>query len=300
MWRFVQISDPHLGSDTDGQWNNRFLCTMMPDVIGCLRKDLAQLQPEFILATGDVASKQTRDAVFAARDLMDSLGFPYYPMGGNHDFVVAESRDWFIDAFQAHLPVSDTVYSFTHKNLHFCVLDPWWQWSDGTLCPFSEGCIAAKLDKDLVGAAWAVPPHQLAWLEYDLEYRRRVPTIIATHYPVLPIPERLQQPGLRDAGHLSNGGILLDLLDRFPQVKAVMSGHLHMHVIERVNNLTQVVTGALPEYPTEYRDLHVYEDRIEVFTCALSNTSFAQRSLIPGKEWAAGQDCDRTAVIPLI
>ena len=82
MWRFVQISDQHLGSQIDGQWNNRFLCSMMPDVIRCLKRDLTGLQPEFILATGDLSSQQTRDAMFAARDLLDSLGFPYYPMGG--------------------------------------------------------------------------------------------------------------------------------------------------------------------------------------------------------------------------
>ena len=97
MWRFVQLTDPHLASRRDGEWNNGFLCTMMPDVMACLRRDLAALAPEFILATGDICSHQTRAAMFEARDLMESLGIPYYPMGGNHDFVLEDSRDWFVE-----------------------------------------------------------------------------------------------------------------------------------------------------------------------------------------------------------
>ena len=301
MWQFLQVSDPHLGSETDGIWNNKFLCTMMPEVMGCLRKDLAGTRADFILATGDIASRQTRDAMFAARDFMDSLGLPYYPMGGNHDFVLDESRDWFLEVFQAHLPVKDTVYSFTHKNLHFCVLDPWWEWSDGTLHPFSEGQAAAKMDKTLECMRWAVPPHQFAWLEDDLANHQGVPAIIATHYPVIAIPQRLRRPGLKDAGYLSNGDDLTGLLESFPQVKAILSGHVHMHFIEPLcDGLTQVVTGALPEFPMEYRLVEVYDDRIEITTQGLSDRSLPQRSLIQGNDWPAGQARDRTATIALI
>lgn len=299
MWRFLQISDPHLASEVDGIWNNNFLCTMMPDVMRCLRKDIAEDKPDFILATGDIASEQTRDATFAARDLMDSLGVPYYPMGGNHDFVLEESRDWFIQAYTAQLPVRDTVYSFTHRNLHFIVLDPWWKWSDDSLSPISEVEVARKQKKTLRGARWALPPHQFAWLENDLREHAGIPTIITMHYPAIDLPERLARPNMRYGGVLDNGGLLMETLRAFPQVKAIIAGHLHMHFIARQNGLTHVTTGAMPEFPVEYRDFHVYEDRIEVFTLGLSDPSYAARSLIPGKEWTAGQPKDRQGVISL-
>ena len=221
MWRFVHLSDLHLASQRDGQWNNRFLCTMMPDVMSCLRRDLAGLEPDFLLVTGDICSTQTRDAMFAARDLMDSLEVPYYPMGGNHDFPLKESRAWFIEAFQEHLPIDDTVYSFTHKNLHFCVLDPWWKWFDGSLCPFRE---KSPEEADLMKhESWALPPHQIAWLDDDLQKHRNVPTIIAMHYPALPIPQHMRRPGFMDAGQLDNGDMLLEFLRDHGQVKAIFS-----------------------------------------------------------------------------
>ena len=298
MWRFVHITDPHLGSYADGRWNNRFICTMMPDVMRCLRRDLAKLQPDFILVTGDLASQPTRDAVFAARDFMDWLGFPYYPMGGNHDFVVEGSRDWFREAYQAHLPGDTFHYSFDHNNLHFCVLDPHWKWLDGSLHGFSETTQPDVAHTDDGRPHWAVPDAQLAWLEEDLERNAKTPTVIACHYPAIPIPERTAKPGMRNAGELDNGGELVALMKRHPQVRAVFSGHFHMNIVEQDDELSHIITGALPEYPTEYRDVCVYADRLEVRTVGLSDPSFAARSLIPGQAWTAGQASDRAVTIP--
>lgn len=299
MWRFVHLSDTHLGSMVDGEWNNRFLCTMMPDVMWCLRRDLAKRRPDFVLVTGDVSSHQSRDAMFAARDLLDSLGVPYYPMGGNHDFLSERMREWFLEAFQAHLPGGDTVYSFTHNNLHVCVLDAWWKWRDDSLCPVAEQSIHDASTISMHGARWALPPHEFAWLEDDLAAHAGLPTIVATHYPALPIPRRLRRPGLRDAGHLENGDILLEICQRHPQVKAIFSGHVHMHIIERHNGIAQVVTGSMPEFPCEYRDIQVYEDRLEIHARALSDTSFAGRSLIAGHDYTLGMPEDRDATLPL-
>ena len=299
MWRFVQLSDPHLASQRDGEWNNRFLCSMMPDLMRCLAQDLAELGPDFVLATGDIASRTSRDGVFEARDEMDGLGLPYYPMGGNHDFVVEESRDWFREAFAHRLPGGNTHYSFDHKNLHFAVLDWNWVWSDGSLHPESEAAIATSQEKTLAGARWALQQEMLDWLDHDLRTTGAHPAVVAIHFPAIRIPDRMRRPQMKDGGCLENGAELIALLKRHPRVKAIFSGHVHVHFIEPLNGLTQVVTGALPEFPSEYRDVQVYPDRIEVHTRTLSDPSFAQRALIPGKDWTQGTPADRFAVIPL-
>ncbi len=299
MWRFVQLSDPHLASQRDGEWNNRFLCSMMPEVMACLRHDLRQFEPDFIFLTGDICSKQTRAAVFQAREFVESLGIRYYPMGGNHDFVLDESRQWFLDAFAHCLPARETFYSFTHKGIHFCVLDPWWKWADGTLDPASEASVAAEIEFSLDRARWVLPPHQFVWLEQDLEEHYGEPTILGMHYPALPIPHRMRRPGYRDSGALDNGRLLLEMLANYPQVKAVFSGHMHMNYIERTRSVVQVVTSALPEFPVEYRLIDVHDDHLVIHTCPLSDPQFARRSLIPGHEWTQGSTRDREAVIAL-
>lgn len=244
MWRFLHLTDMHLGSAIDGQWNNRLLCSMMPEVMRCLKRDIAGIQPDFLLVTGDISSQQSRDGVFAARDFLDDLQVPYYPLGGNHDFLSEASRDWFMEAFEAHLPNNDSVYSFTHKGLHFCILDPWWQWDDDTLCPFGRPCDNAEPTASF--GKWAIPPHEFAWLEEDLEEHRKLPTVLALHYPAVPIPPRIARPGMCDAGHLENADMLFELLARHPQVKAIFAGHVHMNFIHRQDGVAHVVTSAMP------------------------------------------------------
>jgi 3',5'-cyclic AMP phosphodiesterase CpdA len=299
MWRFLQISDPHLGSYTDGRWNNNFICTMMPDVMRCLRRDLREIKPDFILATGDLASRPTRDAVFAARDFIDWLGYPYYPMGGNHDFVVEQSRDWFREAFHAHLPGGRTHYSFSHKGLHFAVLDPMWLWADGSLMPYPAPKISGSAQGRVNRGHWVVPVEQLAWLDADLGVHEAQPAIVACHYPAIAIPERMTRPGMSNAGHLENGNEVIALLKRHENVRAVISGHLHMNIVEQVNGVIHMVTASLPEYPVEYREIAVHDDRMEITTRGLSDPSFAARSLVDNNTWTAGEARDRSVTIPL-
>ena len=298
MWRFVHVSDPHLASTRDGVWNNQFLCSMMSDVMACLRHDLTQVDPDFLLVTGDIVSHRSRDSVIEARDALDGLGVPYYPMGGNHDYYNMESRGWFLEAYDSHLPTPNTVYSFVHKNLRFCVLDPWWVWQDNSLMPFPDPEIEEQQDTDLRNMRWALPPEQFVWLESVLNAHPTMATCLAVHYPVLDIPDRLRQPEYKNAGALENGDLLLNVLSKYPQVKAIFCGHLHTNVITRRNGIAQITTSALPEYPVEYREVRVYEDRMEIHTHGLSDPAFAARSRVPGHEFTRGEEEDRTAVIP--
>jgi hypothetical protein len=178
------------------------------------------------------------------------------------------------------------------------MLEAWWQWRDGSLNPFCEEVAATELDMTLARARWALPPHVFEWLATDLDLHADMPTLLAVHYPAIGLPVRMRKPGYKDSGALENGDLLLDVLEAYPQVKAIFSGHMHLNYIERSRTITQVVTGALPEFPCEFREVLVYEDRLEVRTHSLSDPRFAARSLIPGKEWARGTDQDRSVVIP--
>ena len=293
MWRFLQISDLHFGEVACRQAINHSMHRQIPEIMQCLRKDAPQLEPDFLVATGDLTNQGGCDAVFAARDLLDFLDLPYYPVGGDADFREPESRTWFIDAYSGHLPLADTVYSFTHKNLHFCVLDPWRLWPDGSLAPIMPG-------EETGEEVWAIPPHQLHWLEDDLRSHQHIPTVVLLHYPVLPIPERVSQydEGNR-RGRIAKEHLLLDLLVNHEQVKLLLTGHTHYHCIRSHEGLTEISTGALVEYPIEYREFHVYDDRVEVYTQGLSNEGFARESLIEGREWPGGSADDREHVIAL-
>ena len=293
MWRFLQISDLHFGDVAHPYAINYSMHRQIPEIMQCLRQDTRKSEADLLIATGDFTSHGGCDAVFAARDLLDFLDLPYYPVGGDADFQEEESRTWFIEAYRGHLPLADTVYSFTHKNLHFCVLDPWRLWPDGSLAPTRTGEESGE-------AIWAIPPHQLRWLEDDLRSHQNLPTVVLLHYPVLPIPGRFNQyDDGNSRGRIVKEHLLLELLANHEQVQLLLTGHTHYHCIRSYRGLTEISTAAMVEYPIEYRDFHVYDDRIEVYTQGLTNEGFAQRSLIQGGEWTRGTTHDREHVIAL-
>ncbi|HNZ47277.1 MAG TPA: metallophosphoesterase [Candidatus Hydrogenedentes bacterium] len=299
MWRFVHITDPHLASERDGVWNNRFLCSMMPEVMACLKRDLQRLQPEFLIVSGDIVSHNTEEAVLQARDAIESLGFPYYPLGGNHDCYSLESRKWFTDAYAHRLPDSKTYYSFAHKNIRFFALDPWWVHNDGSLSPEADKNAAKRQQTNLNNMRWALPEEQFLWLIKELERTAEKTACAVSHYPFLPVPDRFRRPGYKFGGNLDNGKKISRELAAFPKMKMVLSGHIHTNSIQRFQGIYHVTTSALPEYPVEFRIVDVYRNRWEIKTQALSDSSFAERSLRPGHSYTAGTTRDRQATIYL-
>jgi len=71
-----------------------------------------------------------------------------------------------------------------------------------------------------------------------------------------------------------------------------------MHYVVEESGVFHITTGALAEYPIEYRVIEVHDDRLEITTQALSDKTFATRSLVHDHTLAAGQECDRSLTIP--
>jgi len=90
------------------------------------------------------------------------------------------------------------------------------------------------------------------WIRQDLDRNRDKPTIVALHEPVHP-PTFLDAPRLRE------------LLDRHPQVVAVLQGHLHRDWEFHRRGTTYLVAPSLgsPRSPA-MKLVHVYPDRLVV------------------------------------
>lgn len=296
MWRFVHLTDTHLGGDRDDDGFHRIIRTFMPDAIACLRRDLARLAPDFVLITGDIAAAQHRDAYFAARDLLDSFSVPYYPLAGNCDHAHEEGRRCFVEAFLPHLPGGDTHFTFTHNGLRFIALDPWWVRSDGSLAPHR-----VHPDSPL---RWAVPPAQLQWLQKTLASDPNTPTVVACHYPVAE-PEPPPGASAPHRGGLEQADALLDILNAHPQVRLYLCGHAHRRHIQPLGGVLsrararQVVTAAFCEYPVEFRMIEVGETHLELTTAGLSTPRFAEESLVEANCWTAGGDEHRSLRLAL-
>ena len=185
-----QLTDAHLGSEPGS-------CLLGMDTDGSLQAVIGLAQherprPGLLLATGDLSDAGSADSYrrFAAytQDLADTGVW----LPGNHDDL---------EAMVAGLP------SGAHVCSHLLL----------------GGWLVVGLNSQIVGdVAGAVAPAELERLEGLLADHADVPTLICLHHQVLPVG-----CAWLDRQRLCNSNELLALVAAHPQVKAVLSGHVH-------------------------------------------------------------------------
>ncbi|MFA6989491.1 MAG: metallophosphoesterase [Candidatus Gastranaerophilaceae bacterium] len=130
-----------------------------------------------------------------------------------------------------------------------------------------------ELDKD-----------QLDWLKKNLELAKDKKVIILMHHPALITSEI---PFNRDF-LLKNSSEFLELAAKYPNIKLVLSGHLHMNSIVKQNKTYFITSSSVSTYPNSFKILTIYNDRFEVENQKIKLPSFIKKSkkLLPDTEYA--------------
>ncbi|MCP5419802.1 MAG: metallophosphoesterase [Gammaproteobacteria bacterium] len=187
--RIIQISDLHLQAQAHGRlWE--------VDVDWGLTAVLEQLTayrwpPDFLLATGDLV--QDDDAAYPRlRDALESLGAPVYCLPGNHD-VPERMKAILRDGAVCH-------------RRH--IIDEYWQFIllDSTLPDSPAGYLADT---------------ELDFLDRTLRAYPRHHAMVCLHHPPVSIG------GAWLDSMVGNGEDLFAVVDRYPQVRAIVWGHIH-------------------------------------------------------------------------
>lgn len=186
----AQITDTHLFADEAKSLLG--LPTVL--VLQTVLERLASLtpQPDLILLTGDLSQDETVESYQWLRSLLLPLGLPVYWVPGNHDQGNAIHQELSQEPLSAEK-------CFTACGWNFILLD-------------------SSVPANVHGHLW---PDELAWLEQQLQAAEQ-PTVIALHHPPMAIGSAWM-----DSINLHNGDNFLAIIDRYPQVKAVLFGHIH-------------------------------------------------------------------------
>lgn len=292
LWSFCAIHDLHLGGSGTGIWNNRMLFDRAESLLAAA---LAQWQadpPDFALFLGDLTNAGDRESFARLAERTRAAPCPLYPAVGNHDAVHHESRQWLVEAIPPPaLEEGWIAYDFVHRGLSFVVLDVAWVAADGTESPAYEAASRP--------VGMTVPRPLLPWLDRTLAAHAPLPTIVCTHYPLLPLRAERIRRGARDAGTLHQPERVLALLDRHPHVRAVLAGHLHLAQVDRRCGVVHATGAALVEWPHAYRRFAVFADAVRVTAHTCADAATQAESLIPGHEWAAGSADEQSYTIPL-
>ncbi|UFH54666.1 metallophosphoesterase [Spirosoma sp. KNUC1025] len=236
--RFAYIGDTHILPETKP----------MEGVAKCFHHAQSHAdKPAFILHGGDVimdalakdrADVQKQwDAWHTVMKAENSLPVEYCI--GNHDvwgFDGAKTdpqygKKWAVDLMK----ISGRYRSFDRNGWHFIILD--------SVQPKPDG-------KWYTGH---IDPEQLDWLKQDLaKTGTKTPVLILSHIPIFSPTGFFSEQNVKDGNWsipgalvLSNTPELLKLFYQYPNVKAALSGH--MHLLDRVdyNGVTYLCNGAV-------------------------------------------------------
>ncbi|MBI3965461.1 MAG: metallophosphoesterase [Chloroflexi bacterium] len=282
--RFVQLSDTHLGHSGRRSWHNENLFDDATTIALQAVRQVNALSPDLVIHTGDVTHQGTEAAFLAARDVLAEVRSPLYLLTGNHDVEVPGGRSAFVARLGQYLPGGRPFGSFELAGFRFVLLDAHWLHGDGALLEY--------LDRDRPRLGMAIPEDQMSWLVGELESHRDATTLVFNHQPLFRSP-RVDVPGTLTAGYLRNGGVLLTLLRRWPQVKACFVGHQHFNEIAAFGWFLHAQTASLIEYPLTFREVTVFGDRLEIVTHQVELPDVLERSLT-GNTWVMGGRDDLT------
>lgn len=189
--RVLQLTDTHLYSDPAtrllGQNTRRTFELVVDAAMGSLSS------VDFILLTGDLVHDDGQEAYLYLRRRLEALETPYYCLPGNHDqpALLASIFD------TTRLASTDTT--------------PGCAWNIVLLDSTIPGEHGGHLDSG-----------QLELLQGSLAARKHAPTLVCLHHQPVPIGS-----AWIDTMALDNPQDFFGILDRHPQVRAVIWGHIH-------------------------------------------------------------------------
>jgi len=186
----AQVTDTHLFADPTQQMMGCLTASTLAAVLAHLRQ--LQPKPDILLLTGDLSHDETPESYQRLQDQLVPLDIPAYWLPGNHDSLPA------MEQVLRQPPISPAKF-FAAGGWRFLLLN--------SLVP---GCVHGELSST-----------SLEWLEQQLQLSDR-PTLISLHHPPCPIHSRWM-----DAINLQSPEKLFAVIDRYPQVKLVVFGHIH-------------------------------------------------------------------------
>lgn len=187
----AQVTDIHLFADE----NHELLGMPTTESFQAVIQSLREQQPELdlLLLTGDLSGDGTHQSYESVQNLLCPLQIPTYWLPGNHDSAIAMEQ-------VLNLGLVSRRKSFERCGWNFVLLN---------------SCVPGYVHGHLSVLT-------LQWLDSQLKMIGDKPTLVALHHP----PFYVNSDWL-DRSILQNPEEFFAVLDRHPQVKLVLFGHIH-------------------------------------------------------------------------
>ena len=197
---------------------------------------------DFTVILGDLVDVGPKDLA-PVLERLDKLGKPYYTILGNHDYVDVEDGAALYKIYK----MPSSYYTVEQGDWLFILLNT------NELAEYATTAGSAQRDEwqtlsnELKAAKrsnnqpWngGISSEQLKWMERQLEKAQstRKKVIVFTHHPLYP------ENGLETL----NNREILALIEKYPSVKAVISGHHHQGNFATYKNIPMITLEGMVE-----------------------------------------------------
>ena len=235
--QLLQFTDTHLFADASGALLGVNTEQSLQAVLNLARQQ--HWPPDLILTTGDLVHDGSAQAYARFLRHFSDLGAPVYSLPGNHD---AAPRLY----AQLQQPSVQALHHVLRDHWQFCLLD--------TSVPGSEGGHLAAAELQRLDAQLAAHPDHHA--------------LVCLHHQPVPMGSRWL-----DTMAVDNADALFAVLDRHPQVRGLLWGHVHqdfhqrrkgVQLIASPSTCIQFAPGstefAIDDTPPGYRWLRLHDD----------------------------------------
>jgi len=182
---------------------------------------------DFIVFSGDNLAKTGKDNLKSFIKKAKSLKYPYYIVLGSKDiskqkdFGKKEYAEYLKKKVKTHKKFNSPNYVFEKNRLVFIVVD-----GSKEVIPTPMGYYRDDV---------------LNWLDDQLYKYKDKKVIILQHYPIIP-------PAKKENLYTYKADEYLELLSRYSNVKAIISGHFGVNNEQTFNGVLHISTAKAPTY----------------------------------------------------
>jgi len=238
---FIQVTDVHLDSHSTKS-NQRMLQyseSLLKDAISQIN---IMNDVDMIVFSGDVINRPDKTEFEKFISMANTLKKPWFYAPGNHDIGIV--RGLSREEISSLIKQNSLYYEYS-PNADFCFI-------------FLDGVITSGIT-----ANGFFPKEELNWLDETLSKNKTKKVVIIQHYPVV-------EPFKSYTHKVKNDAEYLQILDKNPNVIAVVSGHYHSSKITLRKNVLHISTPALIEYPNSFRKIKISKtkegEKVEIKT----------------------------------
>ncbi|MDA8099769.1 MAG: metallophosphoesterase [Nitrospiraceae bacterium] len=260
---FAHITDLHLDVKGTSTWQYRE--KSVPLFIDTLRQ-IGRLQKlSFVLFGGDQvhAGPNDRESLFVFQEWAKQLDVTHYILLGNMEVSPIPGKSKF--------GRSEYLFALRGRGL-----EP--GQASWTADPV-KGVRVIGFDVTVDGKPYGeASPLGLKWLAETLDDAKdKKLVIVATHQLLLPTCPRDSTPEW-SLFMVKNHAVVRELLEQYPNVRLVLSGHHHVSKVETVKQITYVSDPAIVTYPCAFRLFEVASEGIHLKNIGLGDRSLVNRA----------------------